>query len=382
MKLWVPFAVAGAVLVGAAIFAGAAWDLPPVDNTQVGYRGTGMFVTRDREDQVALKVANALPEAQYEPDPTGEKARDIYENVQVLGDLSSDQFNQFMASITQWVSPEQGCAYCHNEENLASDEVYTKVVARRMIQMTQTVNADWQKHVAPAGVTCWTCHRGNPVPGNVWYRSAEPKPAGGGLGYREGQNVAGAFVGNTSMPQNALETYLLEDANIRVHSNTALPTRENKATTKETESTWALMLHMSESLGANCVTCHNSRAFNDWDQSPPQRVTAWHGIRMARALNKDYMVGLTPVFPDNRKGPEGDVYKVGCGTCHQGVQKPLYGESMLKLYVDSLGKKTSTGVPDYSTYKPGETKVMAPNTTSGLTPENPVQGESSIAASQ
>lgn len=383
MKLWVPFAVGGAVLVGAAVFSGAAWDLPPVETTQVGYRGTGMYVSHDEEDQLALKLANALPEAQYEPDPTGDKARDIYENVQVLGDLSSDQFNQFMASITQWVSPVQGCAYCHNEENLASDEVYTKVIARRMIQMTQAVNTDWQTHVAQTGVTCWTCHRGNPVPANIWYSSAEPKPAGGGLGYRAGQNVAGKFVGNTSMPQNALEAYLLEDANIRVHSNTALPTGENTTTTKETESTWALMLHMSESLGVNCVTCHNTRAFNDWDQSPPQRVTAWHGIRMARTLNKDYITGLAPVFPANRKGPEGDVYKIGCATCHQGVQKPLYGESMLKAYIDSLGKKTSTDVPDYSTYKPGETKVMGPNTTSQIVPAAPGgESQSKLASSQ
>jgi hypothetical protein len=78
------------------------------------------------------------------------------------------------------------------------------------------------------------------------------------------------------------------------------------------------------------MTCHNSRAFNDWDQSPPQRVTAWHGIRMAREINQTYMTGLAPVFPDNRKGPEGDVLKVSCATCHNGVQKPLYGVSMLR----------------------------------------------------
>ncbi|WP_312858721.1 photosynthetic reaction center cytochrome c subunit family protein [Rhizobium sp. G21] len=35
----------------------------------------------------------------------------MYENVQVLKDLSDDQFNQFMASITEWVAPEAGCNY-------------------------------------------------------------------------------------------------------------------------------------------------------------------------------------------------------------------------------------------------------------------------------
>jgi photosynthetic reaction center cytochrome c subunit len=303
--------------------------------------------------------ADQVPSPPWEPDPEGDRAGDIYENVQVLGHLSDDQFNQFMVSITEWIAPpEESCNYCHNPENMASDDVYTKVVARRMIQMTQAINEDWQAHVGNVGVTCYTCHRGNAVPQNVWSRDTGPEPAGGMLGYRAGQNVAGDLVGRTSLPQNALESYLLGESNIRVHSNTALPTGQNQATTKQTEETWALMVHMSESLGVNCVTCHNSRAFNDWDQSPPQRVTAWHGIRMARAINHDYLTGLEPIFPDTRKGSNGDVLKASCATCHNGAQLPLGGISMLQDYVDSLGKKTNTDVPDYSKYTPGETEIM------------------------
>ena len=66
------------------------------------------------------------------------------------------------------------------------------------------------------------------------------------------------------------------------------------------------MIHMSESLGVGCVQCHNSRAFAEWNQSPPQRVTAWHGIRMVRNLNNDFMVPLTAGQPKNRLGPSGD----------------------------------------------------------------------------
>ena len=44
---------------------------------------------------------------------------------------------------------------------------------------------------------------------------------------------------------------------------------------------------------------------------------------MVRDLNKDYLEPLTDVFPANRLGPTGDVAKVNCATCHQGVDKPL-----------------------------------------------------------
>jgi photosynthetic reaction center cytochrome c subunit len=61
-------------------------------------------------------------------------------------------------------------------------------------------------------------------------------------------------------------------------------------------------------------------------------VKAWHGIRMARDVNNQYIAPLTEVFPANRKGVLGDLAKVNCATCHQGVNKPLLGTSMLKDY--------------------------------------------------
>jgi photosynthetic reaction center cytochrome c subunit len=59
-------------------------------------------------------------------------------------------------------------------------------------------------------------------------------------------------------------------------------------------------------------------------------VTAWYGIRMVRDLNNTYLASLQGVFPPVRLGTAGDVAKVGCATCHQGVYKPLFGVSMAK----------------------------------------------------
>ena len=89
-------------------------------------------------------------------------------------------------------------------------------------------------------------------------------------------------------------------------------------------------------LGVNCTYCHNTRNFRDWDGSPPQRVTAWHGIRMVRQLNNEYLESLASTFPASRKGPTGDVAKVYCATCHQGAYKPVYGAPMAKEFPELL----------------------------------------------
>ena len=59
------------------------------------------------------------------------------------------------------------------------------------------------------------------------------------------------------------------------------------------------MMHMSESLGVNCTFCHNTRSFTAWDQSTPQRATAWYGIKMVSDLNRNFLVPLGPRVPEH-----------------------------------------------------------------------------------
>jgi photosynthetic reaction center cytochrome c subunit len=276
---------------------------------------------------------NQAPVALDAASEEGPKAKQVYQNVQVLGDLSVSQFTRHMLSITQWVAPEAGCAYCHNLENLADDSKYTKVVARRMIQMTQRVNQDWKSHVAETGVTCYTCHRGNNIPANVWFEPKDRKYANSVMGNPADQNIATQTVGLTSLPIDPYTPFLKDDASIRLNGNQAMAgvgANANRVSLKQADYTYSLMVHMSESLGVNCTYCHNTRNFQSWEESRPQRVTAWHGIRMARDLNNDYIIPLTEKFPASRLGPKGDVAKVNCTTCHQGAYKPLYGAPMAK----------------------------------------------------
>jgi photosynthetic reaction center cytochrome c subunit len=308
----------------------------PMDSVQHGYRGTGMvqvYNPRILEKQDALNTAPAaIPAAS----PDGPKAKTLYKNVQVLGDLSGGEFIRLMTAMTAWVSPQESCIYCHNPANFAEDSKYTKIVARKMIQMTRQINSEYKNHVAETGVTCYTCHRGNPVPQQVWFTLPDQNKGADFIGDLAGQNTPGKLVNLSSLPTDPLTPYLLDDKPIRVNGTTALPTG-NRQSMKQAEWTYGLMTHMSNSLGVNCTYCHNSRSFSSWENSPPQRVTAYYGIRMARDLNNAYMLPLTETFPDNRKGAKADVAKISCATCHQGAYKPLYGYSMLKSHPELAG---------------------------------------------
>jgi photosynthetic reaction center cytochrome c subunit len=332
MKIELP--LAGALLGVAAIAViYSTFTVPPVWSQQNGWRGTGMAQIATPQHRAALQQANIVPEVQPAADLAGEKSSDAYENVKVLGDVDSAEFLRIMTAITEWVAPEQGCSYCHAEgESLASDALYTKVVARRMIEMTLKINQGWKPHVAETGVTCYTCHRGQPVPANVWslQTAANTPPYAGN---KDKQNYPSGHVGAASLPNDIYAPYLSKAAEIRVESKNALPTGPNPSI-QATEQTYGLMMHMSQGLGVNCTFCHNTQNFGEWSTSTPQRVTAWHGIRMMREINNTYIDTLANVFPANRKGPAGDVLKANCATCHAGESKPLYGVSMVKDYLE------------------------------------------------
>ncbi len=323
----------GAVVI--AVGLALTYEAPPIQTSQNGFRGLAMVDVQHPRRVAERIAANRVPEPQPAVTPAGQKASDLYENVKVLADLDVEQFNRLMAAITEWVSPEQGCGYCHAEgEPLSSDKLYTKVVARSMLQMVGTINADWQAHVGATGTTCWTCHRGKPVPSGIWFTEPNPMQAGGGAQGPTGQIRPAPVATLASLPGDPLTPLLSgPDAPIRVIDKHVLPLRDRQgASIQATELTYSLMHYVSDSLGVNCTYCHNSRSFFAWDQSTPQRTAAWHGIRMVRALNQTYLEPLRGVFPKERLGPLGDVPKLACATCHQGAAKPLLGVSMLKDY--------------------------------------------------
>ena len=338
---------------------------------QWGYKGTGMILVdkpgrlRDMTDDQGVPP----PEPRDPPDPEIPLAKDVNLNVQVLTDLDALEFARLMQALSNWVAPEQGCEYCHNTNNLASDEKYTKVVARSMLQMTRDINTRWKSHVANTGVTCWTCHRGKPVPSGIWFTDPGPKtPSAGVTGIKAGQNTAGVqAIGNAALPFDPMTHFLYQDAQASVQGTTALPST-NTTSIKNAEWTYALMMYISNSLGVNCTFCHQTRAMGIWEQSTPQRVTAWHGIRMVRELNNHYLTPLKTLYPDERLGPTGDAPKAACQTCHKGLSKPLHGLSMLGDYPELAGYRTERPMPQPEPAVEVVAQVETPTETVDTTP--------------
>jgi len=292
---------------------------------QKGERGTGMeinYLARDQQtamNTLAAGIPAILPPAG--PPPAGPSP---WQNVQVLTDISVTEFNRTMIAMASMVAGGAGnCGYCHNLTSFAADTftdgqvIYTKAVARRMIQMTRNINSEWTEHVANTGVTCYTCHMGKPLPNGLWFYTNE----------------------------NQILRHYLDGAGARVTSKSIEPSNANRTSVKQTEWTYALMISQSQSLGVNCTFCHNSRQFASWEQAPPQRVTAYAGIQMLRDLNTNYLAPLASTYHPSRLGPMGDAPKAQCSTCHNGVYKPLYGFQMAKHYPAFWGSHTDWTTP-------------------------------------
>jgi len=318
---------------------------------QRGYRGQDSIEIYSESTLRKLDEINKVPKPLKAANPEGPRAGEFYGNIHVVENISKSQLARLMLSIKTWVAPEQGCNYCHNAPDYTNDDKYTKVVARRMLAMTRHINSTWTQHVGKTGVTCFTCHRGQPVPAKIWYQAPNAWPnsvaTGGSFFVTKPGRPPTPTAHNTTYPTDPLTDYLLHDDNIRVVGPTALQSG-NRRSIYQAQNTYSLMMVMAESLGVNCTFCHYTGAFYNWDMSTPQRATAWYGIRMVRDLNNAYMLPLTEKFPANRLGPLGDAPKIYCATCHQGTNKPLYGAPQIQNYPELLEPAQTEGAPPSS----------------------------------
>jgi len=320
--------VGGAVVLAALV---VAWGNPFAhNNMQTGPRGTGMSVTK-------------YTDASQAPDPTieGYLARGDITEAQVAGvseaalanvppalqGIDEARYAELVVAMRSWTGIP---------DLMEDPDSYQTAVAYQMVQMTQTINEFWGGHVnaqQEVGVNCYTCHRGQAVPSEIWFRIAPVNESA--EGWSAVQNRVTMQSQYTSLPSDALETYLLEGQSAQVHNLESRvaerPHDEGVATWQDTERTFSVMNYFSNSLNVNCVFCHNSRAFYAASgQVTPQWSTASLGIQMVLEINNDWLVPLEGLLPEHRLGPVyADAPKAACATCHKGYQQPLQGTNVI-----------------------------------------------------
>lgn len=104
-------------------------------------------------------VVFVAPAAQA-PKPQIRTAEQQYKNIQVLQGTPADQMTLTMHVVNGALGVE--CEFCHDAADRSKDDKETKRIARRMMVMTFEI--DKNSFGGGQRVTCYTCHRGSPIP--------------------------------------------------------------------------------------------------------------------------------------------------------------------------------------------------------------------------
>ena len=181
------------------------FERPPMQSTQIGLsRHRAWCRSTTRGSSWRTSVASQLARADAgRHRPSGRRRREVYENVQVLGDLSADEFIRLMAAITEWVLARAGLRLLPQRRgDLAADDAYTKVVAAADA-------ADDAARSTPTGRTTSRRPASPATPATAASRAAEHlvhrAGAAGDAAWsadRQGQNLATRAVGLTSLPND------------------------------------------------------------------------------------------------------------------------------------------------------------------------------------
>jgi photosynthetic reaction center cytochrome c subunit len=359
MRLGPVLLAVGGVLFLAFVFFVPQWRLPGT-GTQLGPRAASMvqFDPTPAEAAVQNQKPPVLPVVADDPRP----ATAAFKNVKVLTDVNAGDFMRLQNAMTAWVAPKQGCGFCHAGTDYASDAKPTKQAARVMLAMTRHINTAWKSHVGgqtgAGGVTCFSCHRGQPVPSEVWYQSP-PNPGRPMIDKQEDYQERATTV-RTFFPNEGYEEYLLQATPGLAQSYTALPSKE-VGSQIEVKRLYEMMMQMSDGVGVNCGYCHESRAFFDWRQSTPARWTGYSGITLTRDINRNFILKLEAILPQSRAvvgdtrtrlslpardvGPQHGDGLADCATCHHGTPKPLASLNLIRGFPALAGPDPAAVAP-------------------------------------
>lgn len=331
MKPSVILVAALLVFAGVLVLRIPTWTAPPIRSVSYGPPEGEMVVFKDPR-----VGPQSPPQPEIAPVAAGGPAAGtVYANLQVLGGVPKAEFDRTMVALTKWVSPTQGCGFCHGgaafdpaRPNYAAD-TKTKQIAREMLVMVRTVNGNWTNHVGAQGVTCWSCHAGRNLPHDVWHLDPPLVPPEGGLaGKPQAWNTTAKTI-RQFFPSRPDRMFLLQGLPAHeVQARAALATAQKGPYTHDreyAEQVYIEMMQWSNALGVNCTYCHQSRALDDWAQSPPNRLHGYSGLKMTLMMNQNYLSRVARWAAPGQIGQMGDPPMADCKTCHQGAEKPEGG---------------------------------------------------------
>lgn len=89
-----------------------------------------------------------------------EPAEKVFKNIEVLKGRDASRLPGMMSALTGLLGVD--CTYCHIRDQWEKEDKAAKQITRRHFQMQAQMNDEF--FAGQNGVTCWTCHRGQPKP--------------------------------------------------------------------------------------------------------------------------------------------------------------------------------------------------------------------------
>src|SRR5581483_11156213 len=104
-----------------------------------------------------LAVFVGAPWGMSQETPSGKTAEQAFPNIEILKGMPAERGGTIMNMFDRVLGVE--CTHCHVDGAYEKDDKPTFAKARRMFQMR-----NWIAQTPKVNSTCWTCHRGHPIP--------------------------------------------------------------------------------------------------------------------------------------------------------------------------------------------------------------------------
>jgi hypothetical protein len=240
------------------------WTLSP-DGRTLSFVARHQFGAEPSPTEEA-SVFDLQPDDSWNAQPSSKLAEEAYPNIEILKGMPAQRLPAIMAMFSRSLGAP--CTHCHVEGAMDKSDKAQFAKAREMFRMR-----NWIAQNAKIESTCWTCHRGNPVPAAGPQIDTSLWPVGLELPAEQGAHPAS-----------------------KVYKN--LKFLNSKASDLKSS-----MLFISASLGVGCSHCHVA---GEWEKDDkPAKNVARSMLAMVRDTRRE--------FTNTR---------MGCPSCHHGATRP------------------------------------------------------------